>query len=177
MTSQEYRELMNKNVAAHPLSNFINQHDDMIKKLKADAKAELSLKKFNKRNRKYEESLQMQVATYLKVKHPDIIFRSDFAAGIKMTMGQAVKHRRMQHSRAFPDLTIFHGNHEYRGLFLELKKSYDQVYRKDGTIREDEHVKEQAEMLSKLQLRGYKAVFACGFDEAINIIENYLKMK
>lgn len=130
-----------------------------------------------RKNNKHEQKLQIQIATYMKLKHPEIIFYSDVASGCKLTIGQTMLNKRMQYSRALPDMFIAHTNRTCGGLFLELKKSKDQVCRKDGTIRKNEHIQEQAEMLRKLQLRGYKAVFACGFDESVNIIEEYLKIK
>lgn len=65
-----------------------------------------------------EANVHYQVAQYLKHQYPQIIFRTDFAAGIKMTMGQAVKHKGLQSGKAYPDLfiaqpvridSIFHG--------------------------------------------------------------------
>lgn len=133
--------------------------------------------KKTRRNQKREEGLQMQVASYLKIKHPNIIFRSDFAAGIKMTMGQAVKHKKMQYSRAYPDIFIAQPNSKFSGLYLELKKSLDDVYTIKGELRNNEHIQEQNAMLEELKERGYAAFFAGGFDNAITIIENYLKIK
>lgn len=130
-----------------------------------------------KHKQKREESLQIKVVEYLKLIHPEIIFRSDFAAGIKMTMGQAVKHRRMQQSRAYPDLFIAHVNTRYAGLYIELKKDIGEVYRKDGKMREDSHIIEQNNMLLELEKRGYCAKFGFGFDFTIKLIENYLKIK
>lgn len=140
----------------------------------SEVKAEMKAKR---KNRKHEQKLQIQIATYLKLKHPEIIFYSDVASGCKLTIGQAVLNKRMQYSRALPDMFIAHTNRTWGGLFIELKKSKEEVYRKDGSIREDEHIKEQDEMLKQLIIRGFKAVFACGFDEAISIIENYLNEK
>ena len=130
-----------------------------------------------RKNSKHEQKLQIQIATYLKLEHPEIIFYSDVASGCKLTIGQALLNKRMQYSRALPDMFIAHTNRMWGGLFIELKKSKEEIYRKDGRIREDEHIKEQAEMLKQLIIRGFKAVFACGFDEAIAIIENYLNEK
>lgn len=126
---------------------------------------------------KKEKRLQVQVATWLKYQHPEIIFRSDFAAGIKMTKGQAVLHKSMQHSRGYPDMFIAHVNRINCGLFLELKKDRGEVYNKNGSIRKNEHIQEQYMTIRELNKRGYAAYFACGFDEAIKIITDYLNNK
>ena len=128
-----------------------------------------------KKRAKREESLQIQLANYMRMKRPDIIFRSDFAAGIKMSMPQAVKHKRMQHSRAYPDFFIAKPVGINAGLFIELKQSKEGVYLKDGRLSKDKHIQEQAEMLRRLTVEGYKAVFACGIDEAISVVESYLE--
>lgn len=131
--------------------------------------------KANKRFAIKEESLHIQVATYLKYQYPDVIFRSDFAAGIKMTMGQAVKHKRMQHGKSYPDLFIAEPRNGFSGMYLELKKDFSEVYKKDGSLRDIEHIQEQQKMLWTLQKKGFVAVFACGFNDAKSLIDEYLK--
>lgn len=59
------------------------------------------------------------------------------------------------------------------GLFLELKREKTRLKKKDGTWASP-HIAEQAEMLEQLRARGYGAEFAVGFDEAKEIIDNYL---
>ena len=58
-----------------------------------------------------------------------------------------------------------------------LKKDRQAIYKKDGTFRKSEHVAEQRETLRLLKLQGYMAVFACGFEEAQNIVDYYMKIK
>jgi hypothetical protein len=59
------------------------------------------------------------------------------------------------------------------GLFIELKKEGTKLKKKDGTWA-NSHIAEQAETLMKLRSEGYEATFAVGFDEAKEIIDNYL---
>lgn len=61
----------------------------------------------------------------------------------------------------------------YNGLLIELKKEGTRLKKKDGSWATD-HIAEQAGMLEMLESRGYKAVFAVGFDEAKSIIDEYL---
>lgn len=76
----------------------------------------------------------------MRHQYPAIIFRFDYGAGLKLTMGQAVKQKKMQSGRAYPDLFIAKPKSEipvlkheeigravelkriYHGLFLELKR-------------------------------------------------------
>ncbi|MDO4902356.1 MAG: hypothetical protein Q4A21_02235 [bacterium] len=123
--------------------------------------------------KKPEEILHLRICDYLRRNYPDVIFRTDFSSGMKMTPGQAAKHKKFQSSRAYPDLFIAEPKRSKSGLFLEIKAT--NIYRKDGvTLLKNEHIEEQAKMLEKLRNKGYSASFACGFDEAIMLIHAYL---
>lgn len=140
-----------------------------------------------------EENLHQQIADYLRIQYPLIMFRTDFAAGIKMTQGQAVKHKRLQSGRAWPDLFIAAPMFkdkvtDFYGLFIELKKDGTKLTRdKDATkilkgetkLRVkgdwwDQHIEEQAEVLTYLKMNGYCATFAIGFEAAKEVIDKYL---
>ena len=127
-----------------------------------------------------EAELQEQVADYLRLQYPSVLFHSDFGSGAKLSWAQARRQKRQNGGRrAWPDLFVaeliddgfskLHG-----GLFIELKKAGTRIFKKDGTLVADQHIREQAEMLQRLRQRGYKAEFACGFDEAKKIIDEYL---
>lgn len=127
-----------------------------------------------------ELELQMQVADYLRLQYPGILFHSDFGSGIKLTMGQAIKQKRLQGGRrSWPDMFIAEvrslGDKCYHGLFIELKKEGTRIIKKDGTLVSDAHICEQFDMLEQLRQRDYMAEFACGFDEAKEIIDEYLR--
>ena len=126
-----------------------------------------------------ELELQAQVADYLRLQYPHVLFHSDFGSGIKLTPGQAMRQKRLQGGRrSWPDMFIAEvrslGDKYYHGLFIELKKAGTRIYRKDGRLVSDAHIREQYDMLEQLRQRGYKAEFACGFDEAKKIIDEYL---
>lgn len=138
-----------------------------------------------------ESDLQVQVADYLRLQYPDVMFHSDFGSGIKLTPGQAMKQKRQNGGRrAWPDMFVactlkaitrfdFDKNRNVvertpcGGLFLELKKEGTRLKKKNGDWA-TEHIAEQAETLEQLRQRGYCAEFAVGFDEAKKIIDEYL---
>lgn len=153
-----------------------------------------------------EAVLQQQVADYLRLQYPNVLFHSDFGSGIKLTMGQAVKQKRQNGGRrAWPDMFIAepkgvkalckvietNGSKEKLtgddfvdamsgyliqqkyGLFIELKKEGTRLKKKNGEWA-SEHIAEQAEILERLEFRGYRAVFAVGFDEAKEVIDEYM---
>lgn len=142
-----------------------------------------------------EAELQVQVADYLRLQYPEVMFHSDFGSGIKLTMGQAIKQKRQNGGRrAWPDMFVAEPKEVARtefedkeksialsfghcrfGLFIELKKAGTRIYKKDGTLVANEHIREQFDLLEQLRRKGYEAKFACGFDEAKEIIDNYLR--
>lgn len=135
-----------------------------------------------------EIDLQAQVADYIRLQYPTVIFHSDFGSGIKLTMGQAIKQKRLNGGRrSWPDMfiaepkdseirksdtiTFWHNN----GLFIELKREGTRIFKKDGKLVADEHIREQFDMLSDLRARGYAAEFGIGFEATKKLIDDYMK--
>lgn len=135
---------------------------------------------------KKEEILHLKVCDYLRKNYPDVLFRTDFSSGMKMTPGQAAKHKKFQKSRAWPDLFIAKSglvrfkddNNDLiflrNGMFLELKAEGTKLYKKNGEMVANKHYQEQAEMLKKLREEHYCAEFAIGYEDAITQITDYL---
>ena len=142
-----------------------------------------------------EHDIYAQIADYMRYQYPSVIYRFDLAADLKLSIGQARKHKHLQHYRGYPDLfiaepkiltecielkdvkpglTLVNGHGYYSGLFLEIKKPGTRIFTKKGLLAADEHIREQFDMLESLRRRGYRAEFAIGFDEAKRIIDEYL---
>jgi hypothetical protein len=120
-----------------------------------------------------EHQLYEKIARYLQMYYPDAIYRFDLAADLKLTAGQASKHKRIHPRRGYPDLFIAEPAKGCHGLFIELKKDGTRLKKKDGTWA-SAHLEEQNEVLNQLQKKGYAAYFAVGFEEAKQIIDDYL---
>ena len=120
-----------------------------------------------------EANEQMLLVQYLKLQYPNVIFNADMS-GIKLSIGQAMKQKKLGMPKGYPDLFIAEPNGTYNGLFIELKKSGLKLKKKDGTWI-NEHIEEQALMIDRLLERGYYATFCIGFDEAKQTIDNYFK--
>ncbi len=120
-----------------------------------------------------EHELYKQVAVFLQVKYPDVFYRFDLAADLKLTIGQARKHKMIHPYRGYPDLFIAKVMNGSCGLFIELKKDGTRIKKKNGEWASP-HIKEQSEVLEKLRAEGYRAEFAVGFEEAISLIDEYL---
>lgn len=123
---------------------------------------------------KQEENLQIAVCNYLRLQYPSVIFTCDLASGMRLTIGQAVKAKKMRSSRGYPDLFIAQPTQGKCGLFIELKKSGTKLMNRKGE-QATPHILEQETMLVNLSQLGYVAMFAIGFNEAKKIIDAYLK--
>lgn len=121
-----------------------------------------------------ESEIYKAISKYLQLKHPNVIFRFDFAAGTKMSVGQATRHKTINPHRGYPDLFIAEPRGLCCGLFLEIKAIGASPYLKDGSLSTNIHVQEQYLRLLELATKGYRTDFAVGLDECIEKIEVYL---
>ena len=121
-----------------------------------------------------EAELQANVALCIRMQYPDVLFHSDFGSGIKLKPWQA-RAQKIQNGgrRAWPDMFIAEPKDNYSGLFIELKREGTRLQKKNGEWASD-HIHEQALVLDQLREKGYKAEFAVGYKEAIELIDNYL---
>lgn len=130
-----------------------------------------------------EDKLAQEVSDYIAIQYPKVIAHFDTGSGGRTTIGMAMRNKRLNKKNGYPDLFIAERGYiresdgliisSYMGLFIELKVK--SPYLKDGkTLRADNHIHEQAEMLAKLVGKGYKAVFGVGFDHCKEIIDDYL---
>lgn len=121
-----------------------------------------------------EAELQKQVAIYIRMQYPDVIFHSDFGSGVKLTPWQA-RMQKIQNGgrRAWPDMMIAEPIGNYHGLFIELKREGARLKKQNGEWASS-HIAEQNIMLNELSNKGYKAEFAIGFEQALDLIDDYL---
>ena len=130
--------------------------------------------------KKEEFELQCEICAYLVMKYPDVMFRSDLA-GIKMSIGQAVKIKRLRNSSGFPDIHIIEQaiirGVRYSGLFIEIKLNVEAIYKKNRVLRISKHIQDQHANLIELRKRGYMAEWGYGWDDIIIKIDNYLRYR
>lgn len=120
-----------------------------------------------------EFELQKRVVEYLNLQYPELLFMSDTVASLKLTMGQAMRNKKIQKNGfKTPDLIIFEPRGKYHGLFIELKVK--SPFKMNGELLKSEHLEGQQKTISDLINLGYYATFATGFDETIEIIKSYM---
>lgn len=137
-------------------------------------------------NKDREYQVCKAVSDYLKLKYPSVIYHFDYA-GLNLTRTQAGKMKAIQGDKGFPDLAIYlpkkfieKGEFKtFAGLFIELKTEETEIYKTDAyrcDTPTTSHIADQIEMLRLLRYAGYKAEFACGTDEAMALIDKYMKL-
>jgi hypothetical protein len=124
---------------------------------------------------KAEAKLHADICDHLRTEYPGVMFRTDFAAGVKMTIGQAKKHKSLQSCSGWPDIFIAEPRGKFHGLFIELKAEGVTVYLKNGNLTSDKHIREQDAVHGQLEAKGYIARFAIGFVQAKYLIDCYLQ--
>lgn len=127
----------------------------------------------SEKSRLSEAEIQIALVQYLREKYPQVLFKCDTSA-IKLTLGQAVKMKRLGNTRAWPDIFIAEPRRDYHGCYIELKKEGERIVRENGNWVSP-HIAEQAAMIDELNRRGYYAEFAAGFAEARKAIDKYLE--
>jgi hypothetical protein len=124
-----------------------------------------------------EATLHLQVTEWLRIQHPTVIFRTDFASGLKLSVYQAALHKRVQSGRAWPDIFIYEPRGKYHGCAIELKSEKATLFLKGGGLTTNPHIREQAVMLDDLRERGYYAEFAQGFAQFQVLVNYYLRLR
>lgn len=124
--------------------------------------------------RKREQVVQLAVCGHIRTEYPDVVFYSDFAAGLRLPIWLAALRKAMASGRGIPDLMIDCKRGEFGGLRLELKAEGERIWLKDGSVSKDKHVQEQYAVLEKLRKEGYCAEFAVGLEQAKGIVDWYM---
>jgi len=123
-----------------------------------------------------EYNIQCMVAEYIMRQYPNILWSAS-CGGMRTSMGTAKKMKRMGYIKGCPDIMIFETVFkdientssdkifvvQVHGLFIEMKA-------KGGTQKP-----EQKEWEKKATEQGYFYKLAYSFEEAKEIIDNYLK--
>lgn len=123
------------------------------------------------RNR--ETVIQIELCRYVSLKYPKELYTSDLG-GVRLSKKQAIQASKMRKRRGHPDWTLYKKTEVGCGLMLEIKKEGTVIYNKNGSMRADPHLREQAEYMRLLRKQGWICCFAVGLDEAMKTVDNYL---
>lgn len=121
-----------------------------------------------------EADLQTRICNYLRMNYPFAEFRTDKDG--QFAVKSQLYHKRLHAGKkGFPDIIITEPNKEYKGLIIELKKEGVKITKKDGTLRSNSHLYDQAYWLEWFRTLGCFSTFSIGYDQTVNIIDNYFK--
>jgi len=110
-----------------------------------------------------EYQLQKAVCKYLDLQN--VLYCGSMGGQYQVHMSQRIKAKKSGYKKGFPDLFIYEPRGSYHGLAIELKTGYNKAS------------KPQLHWQKELNKRGYKAEICTGIDEALEIINQYLKIK
>lgn len=120
-----------------------------------------------------EDRVQNQVINYVSVAYN--IQPIPLNTESNKTPFERFKSKYLGLHRGIPDLFIPVPNKEFYGLFIELKADDVRIFKKDGSLRKNQHIEVQHLYHLNLNQLGYKAEFCVGFDQAKYLIDNYMK--
>ena len=109
-----------------------------------------------------EYQLQKAIVTYIKLQYPNVLYCAS-AGGLRTSMTQAVKMKASGYIKGYPDLSILEPIGNFHSLFLEVK------------TKKGRPTKEQLWWREKLNERNFVSEIVYGYDEAVAVIDRYLK--
>jgi len=128
-----------------------------------------------------EYTLQKQICIWINLQYPNLMYDTDTIASVRLTIPQQIRNKAVQ-KEGFKrcDLMIYkpqiiNDTMVKAGLLIELK--IEKPYKKDGTLKKNEHLEAQQKTINDLNKLGYQAQFCWTFEQAISIINEYLKVK
>ena len=110
-----------------------------------------------------EYQLQKAVCKYLDLNN--VLYCGSMGGNYQPHFSVRMKAKKSGYKKGFPDLFIYEPRGKFHGLAIELKVGYNKP-----TI-------EQLNWLKKLTDKGYLATTCRGIDEALEVINGYLKGK
>lgn len=116
----------------------------------------------------YEEQMQADVfqwAEWQSKKHPELAYMFHIPNGGYRHKATAARMKRAGQKAGVPDIFLPASRGAKHGLFIELKAGKNKPTEK------------QKEYIAFLNKQGYAAAVCFSFDEAINVILNYLDSK
>lgn len=119
-----------------------------------------------------EQKEHIVICKYLAIKYPNLLWWHTPNES-KKTPFERFLFSEMGGKAGVSDFIILEPNSKYKGLFIELKASNKKIFKKDGSC----YYESQNKFIKQCNERGFFACFAVGYEDAINIIENYLKIK
>ncbi len=108
-----------------------------------------------------EYQLQKSICKYLDLQN--VLYCGSMGGQYQVHMSQRIKAKQTGYKKGFPDLFLYEARGDYHGLAIELKVGYNKP------------TKDQLKWINELNKNGYMAKVCTGIDEALDVINKYLK--
>lgn len=94
-----------------------------------------------------------------------------------MTINQAKKRKAMNSGRGMTDLIVLKPSRGYKALLIDFKKEGTSIYvtkgPRKGELVADEHIREQAAFMERMNKLGYLARFCVGYEQFTKLADWY----
>lgn len=121
-----------------------------------------------------ENATHKKICAYIRKRYPWAWFTHELAEGLPASIRKRIKGLRSY--RGVADIIIFMPRGDFHGMFLEVKKETEKVFKKDGSLRKDVHLQEQHDFLSLMRCLGFYAEFCVGDKDGKNQIDKYFSL-
>lgn len=118
---------------------------------------------------------QKRFEDWLRKNYPAVRFTADFVGHAESLSSIAHIHRATDFTT--PDLMIFKPSGIYHGIFMEFKTTDFKLYRRDGKMIANQHIRDQYKTLLDLRKEGYYADFIPGCQRAIDVFTQYMNLE
>ncbi|MDI9934742.1 hypothetical protein QM806_04635 [Rhodococcus sp. IEGM 1351] len=111
-----------------------------------------------------ENDIYRLIAQHLRINYQGVVFHFDTSGVNNTSHYSRALYKALNGDPGWPDLHVAARSHpdfgDYLGLFIEVKKPGTRIRKKDGSLVADPHIRDQAEMIKRLNaarlLRGVR---------------------
>ncbi|SIS12121.1 hypothetical protein [Williamsia sterculiae] len=125
-----------------------------------------------------ENGVYRLIALHLRRKYPDVMFHFDLSGVHNPSRYSRGLYAELNGTRGWPDLHIAARSHplfgSFIGLYIEIKADGTTIRKRDGSLVADPHIREQAEVIKRLNATGHYAAFGVGYQSCKQLIDAYL---
>lgn len=125
-----------------------------------------------------ENDVYRLVAQHLRMFYRSTPFHFDLSGVNNTSRYSRGLYKTLNGDAGYPDLFIASKSHpdfgDYIGLFIEIKALDVRIRTRTGDLVKDDHIRDQAEWLKRLNNAGYYAAFCTGYESTKELIDKYL---
>ena len=121
-----------------------------------------------------EDREQGQLMAWIKSRYPEVLCTTDLAGLYTYSPARRPSYMPNEPPQGLARHYNLRAARTYSLLMIEFKATGADIIKKDGTLRQTQHLKEQAKLHSALSKRGYCVGFVVGLENGKRAVEAYL---